>query len=57
MVYSGALGLWGHWEVVNALVHALGVDIVVVRTVAKVERHWRTVALHSGSFEIGGRHD
>ena len=56
MVYPATLRLWGCWEVVNALIHTPWVDIVV-GVIDKVEGHWRTVALHSRSFEVGGRHD
>jgi hypothetical protein len=55
MVNFVALGFWGDWEVVNGLIHTHGVDIVV-RFIDKVEGHWRTIALHSCSFEVGGRH-
>jgi hypothetical protein len=56
MVNFVALGSLGDWEVVNGLIHTHGVDIVV-RVIDEVEGYWRTIALHSCSFEVGGRHD
>ena len=57
MGYSVTLWLLGHWEIVNAwLIEAHGVDIVVRVIIDKVEGHWRTIALHSCSFEVGGCH-
>lgn len=56
MVYFITLGSLRCWEVVNALIHTDGVNIVM-RVIDKVEWHGRTIALHSCSFEVGGRHD
>jgi hypothetical protein len=56
MVYFVTLGSLRYWKVVNALIHTYWVDIVM-RVIDKVKWHGRTIALHSCSFEVGGRHD